>query len=103
MISTALFSSIIIRLSAKENRRTPSDHEEGEGERRAGDFVGTHNENDGLQDGRHDRFPCTTEPQVIPWDNAHVFKINHEPFTDEKKAGCDMLCIKCSMSLCVMS
>ena len=61
-------------------------HEEGEGERRAGDFVGTHNENDGLQDGRHDRFPCTKEPQVIPWDNAHVFKINHEPFTD-KKAG----------------
>ncbi|CAL1125771.1 unnamed protein product [Cladocopium goreaui] len=60
-------------------------HEEGEGERRAGDFVGTHNENDGLQDGRHDRFPCTKEPQVIPWDNAHVFKINHEPFTDEKK------------------
>ena len=46
-----------------------------------------HNENDGLQDGRHDRFPCTKEPQVIPWDNAHVFKINHEPFTDEKKAG----------------
>lgn len=53
----------------------------------SGDFVATHNENDGLQDGRHDRFPCTKQPEVVPWDRAHVFKINHEPYTDEKKAG----------------
>ena len=51
-----------------------------------GDMVVTHHENAGLQDGRHDRFPCTKQPEVIPWNRAHVFKINHEPYTNEKKA-----------------
>ena len=52
-----------------------------------GDMVVTHHENAGLQDGRHDRFPCTKQPEVISWNRAHVFKINHEPYTNEKKAA----------------
>ncbi|CAJ1346245.1 unnamed protein product [Effrenium voratum] len=51
----------------------------------AGDAVVTQRENEGLQDGRHDVFPCLTEPEVIPWKSAPVFKVNHEPYTNTKK------------------
>ncbi|CAK8997496.1 unnamed protein product [Durusdinium trenchii] len=50
-----------------------------------GDAVLTRNENEGLQDGRHQRFPCVREARVTSWDQAEAFKINHEPYTNEKK------------------
>ncbi|CAE7903943.1 unnamed protein product [Symbiodinium sp. KB8] len=39
----------------------------------------------GLQDGRHDRYPCASTPRITSWEDAPVFKINHEPYTNTKK------------------
>ncbi|CAE7481816.1 unnamed protein product [Symbiodinium pilosum] len=47
--------------------------------------VFTQKENMGLQDGRHKRFPCAHAPRITSWEEAEVFKINHEPFTNTKK------------------
>lgn len=47
--------------------------------------VFTHKENMGLQDGRHDRYPCASTPRITSWEDGPTFKINHEPYTNTKK------------------